>query len=164
MVTRFFWAIMLTGGLCIAEPLTNAASLVGIPLGASEIFRLPSCDATSPDTVFLGTIKALQTGNLQHLYFHFETNYLFSLTGYSNSQGIPDETIASFQSSMSDANFSNMVITTYSLTTSNQFLRVASSLQEHYISRTITEPLTITLRQCTTGWKIVSYDDDKWDE
>ena len=150
--------------VCVAEPLTNATALVGVQLTANEIARLPSCDATSPDTVFLGTIKALRKGNLRELYYHFETNYLYSLTGYYDLQNIPNATISSFQTVMTDTNFSNVVIVAYSMANSNQVLRVTSSLQENYLSRTLTEPLILNLKSFPIGWKIVSYDDDKWDE
>lgn len=164
MVKRIMLAVSLAATICVAEPLTNVTALVGVPLTTNEICRLPSCDATSPDTVFLGTIKALQTGNLRHLYYHFETNYLFSLTGFYNSQSIPADTVASFQAVMCDTNFSNVVITAYSTATSNQFLRITSSLQENYTSRTLTEPLVLTLRKNANSWKIVAYDDNKWDK
>jgi len=156
--------ISLMSTVCVAEPLTNATALVGVHLTTNEIARLPSCDATSPDTVFLGTIKALRTGNLRELYYHFETNYLYSLTGHYDSQGIPAEAAASFQTVMGDTNFSNVVITSYSMATTNQVLRVSSSLQENYTSRTLNTPFVLTLRANANGWKVVSYDDDKWDE
>ena len=156
--------ISLMSTVCVAEPLTNATALVGVQLTTNEIARLPSCDATSPDTVFLGTIKALRTGNLRELYYHFETNYLYSLTGYYDSQSIPSETTASFQTVMGDANFSNVVITAFSVATSNQVLKVSSLLQENYTSRTLNTPFVLTLRANANEWKIVSYDDDKWDE
>ena len=164
MVKRIVHITSLMSIICVAEPLTNATDLVGVQLTANEITRLPSCDATSPDTVFLGTIKALRTGNLRELYYHFETNYLYSLTGHYDLQSIPDATISSFQTVMADTNFSNVVISVYSTANSNQVLRVTSSLQENYLSRTLTEPLILNLRSCPNGWKIVSYDDDKWDD
>ena len=155
---------LLTTAVGIAEPLTNATSLVGIALTANEVLRLPSCDASTPDTVFLGTVKALQTGNLRELYYHFEPNYLYGLTGYCNSLTVPAETVASFRSVMMDSNFSNIVITAYSISTSNQFVRITASLRENYTSRTLTEPLTLMLGNSTNGWKVVAYDDDKWDK
>lgn len=164
MVKRVVLMTSLMSMVCVAEPLTNATALVGVQLTTNEIARLPSCDATSPDTVFLGTIKALRTGNLRELYYHFETNYLYSLTGYHDLQNIPNATISSFQTVMTDTNFSNVVIMAYSMANSNQVLRVTSSLQENYLSRTLTEPLILNLRSFPNGWKIVSYDDDKWDE
>lgn len=164
MVKRVVLMTSLMSMVCVAEPLTNATALVGVQLTANEIARLPSCDATSPDTVFLGTIKALRKGNLRELYYHFETNYLYSLTGYYDLQNIPNATISSFQTVMTDTNFSNVVIVAYSMANSNQVLRVTSSLQENYLSRTLTEPLILNLKSFPIGWKIVSYDDDKWDE
>ena len=164
MVKRVVLMTSLMSMVCVAEPLTNATALVGVQLTTNEIARLPSCDATSPDTVFLGTIKALRTGNLRELYYHFETNYLYSLTGYYDLQNIPNATISSFQTVMTDTNFSNVVIVAYSMANSNQVLRVTSSLQENYLSRTLTEPLILNLKSFPHGWKIVSYDDDKWDE
>ena len=164
MVKRIVLVTSLMSIVCVAEPLTNATALVGVQLTTNEIARLPSYDATSPDTVFLGTIKALRTGNLRELYYHFETNYLYSLTGQYDLQSIPDATISSFQTVMSDTNFSNVVISAYSTANSNQVLRVTSSLQENYLSRTLTEPLILNLRSYPNGWKIVSYDDDKWDD
>lgn len=164
MVKKVVLAISLMSTVCIAEPLTNASDLVGVQLTTNEIARLPSCDATSPDTVFLGTIKALRTGNLRELYYHFETNYLYSLTGYYDPQGIPAETTSSFQTVMIDTNFNNVVISAYAMTNSNQILRVMSSLQENYSSRTLTGSLILNLRSYANGWKIISYDDDKWDE
>ena len=150
--------------VCIAEPLTNATSLVGLSLTTNEVLRLPSCDASTPDTVFLGTVKALQMGNLRELYYHFEQNYLYGLTGHHDPSTVPEETVTSFQSVMMDSNFSNIVIAAYATSTSNQFVRVTASLRENYASRTLTEPLTLTLRNSTNGWKVVVYDDDKWDE
>lgn len=164
MVKRVMLMTSLMSMICVAEPLTNATALIGVQLTANEIARLPSCDATSPDTVFLGTIKALRTGNLRELYYHFETNYLYSLTGHYDLQSISDATISSFQTVMTDTNFSNVVIVAYSMANSNQVLRVTSSLQENYLRRTLTEPLILNLRAYPNGWKIVSYDDDKWDE
>lgn len=164
MVRRVVLMTSLMSMVCVAEPLTNATALVGVQLTTNEIARLPSCDATSPDTVFLGTIKALRTGNLRELYYHFETNYLYSLTGYYDLQNIPNATISSFQTVMIDTNFSNVVIVAYSMANSNQVLRVTSSLQENYLSRKLTELLILNLKSFPNGWKIVSYDDDKWDE
>ena len=164
MVRIFFLLTSFTAATCFADPLTNVTPLVGMPLTRNEIVQLPSRDATSPDTVFLGAIRALRMGQLNDLYYHFETNYLFSLTGYYNLENIPMEMAASFQAAMCDINFSNIVVTSYSVMPSNQFTRVSASLQENYSSRTLTEPITLTLRQNTTGWKIIAYDDDKWDE
>ncbi len=164
MVKRVVLTILLMSTACVAEPLTNVTALIGVQLTTNEIARLPSCDATSPDAVFLGTIKALRTGNLRELYYHFETNYLYSLTGYYNSQSVPTENATSFQTVMIDTNFSNLVITAYSMATSNQVLRVSSSLQENYTSRTLNTPFVLTLRVNANEWKIVSYDDDKWDD
>ena len=164
MVKRVVLMASLMSIVCIADPLTNATALVGIQLTDNEIARLPSCDETSPDTVFLGTIKALRTGNLRELCYHFETNYLYPLTGYHDLQSIPDAIISSFQTVMTDANFSNVVIAAYSMVNSNQVLRVATSLQENYLNRTLTEPLILNLKLYPNGWKIVSYDEDKWDE
>lgn len=150
--------------VCVAEPLTNVTALVGVQLTTNEIYRLPSCDATSPDTVFLGTLKALRTGNLRELYYHFETNYLYSLTGFHDLQSIPGAVISSFRTVMTDTNFCSVVIAAYSMANSNQVLRITSSLQENYLSRALIEPLILNLRSYPNGWKIVSYDDDKWDE
>lgn len=155
---------LLTTAVCLAEPLTNATSLVGVALTTNEVLRLPSCDASTPDTVFLGTIRALRTGNLRELYYHFESNYLYGLTGHYNPSTVSAETVASFQSVMMDPNFSNIVIVAYATSISNQFVRVTASLRENYTSRTLTEPLTLTLCNNTGGWKVVVYDDDKWDE
>lgn len=164
MMRIFFLVISFTVVDCFADPLTNVASLVGLPLTTNEITQLPSRDAASPDTVFLGTIRALRTGNLNDLFYHFETNYLFSLTGYYDPEDIPIEMSTSFQTVMCDAIFSNIVVIAYSVVPSNQFTRVSASLQENYSSRTLTEPITLALRQNTTEWKIIAYDDDKWDE
>ncbi len=164
MVKRVVLIISLMTTVCVADPLTNATALVGVQLTTNEIARLPSCDATSPDTVFLGTIKALRTGNLRELYYHFETNYLYSLTGHYDSQGVSAEAAVSFQTVMADTNFSNVVIMSYSVATSNQVLKISSSLQENYTSRTLNTPFVLTLRANANGWKVVSYDDDKWDE
>lgn len=164
MVKIIELTVLLTATVCLAEPLTNATSLVGISLTTNELLQLPSCDASTPDTVFLGTVRALQTGNLRELYYHFEASYLHDLTGYSNPSNVPPETVASFQSVMSDTNFSHIVITEYSTSTSNQFVRVSSSLRENYTTRTLTEPMTLTLCNGTNGWKVVVFDDDKWDE
>lgn len=164
MVREFILLMAFATAPCFADPLTNVASLVGTPLTTNEIVQLPSRDASSPDTVFLGTIRALRMGRLNDLYFHFETNYLFSLTGHYNSENIPSEIVSSFEAVMSDDNFSNVVVTAYSVLPSNQLVRVSASLQENYSSRALTEPLTLSLRQVATGWKIVAYDEDKWDE
>ena len=155
---------MLTTAVCIAEPLTNATSLIGVSMTTNEILRLPSCDASTPDTVFLGAVRALRTGNLRELYYHFDSYYLYGLTGYSNPLNVPSETVASFQSVMRDSNFSNVVIAAYSTSTSNQFIRVSASLRENYVSRTLLEQFTLTFRNCTNGWKIIAFDDDKWNE
>lgn len=155
---------LLTTVVCIAEPLTNATSLIGASLTTNEVLRLPSCDASTPDTVFLGVVKALQSGNLRELYYHFDSNYLYGLTGYCNSLSVPAETLASFQSVMSDSNFSNVVIVAYATSTSNQFVRVSASLRENYTSRSVLEQFTLTLGNSTNGWKIISYDDDKWND
>ena len=157
-------ATMLVTVVGFAEPLTNATSLVGVTLTTNEISRLPSCSAVSPDTVFLGTVKALQTGDLRGLYYHFETNYMFSLIGYNTPSNVPAGMVSSFRSAMSDGSFSNIVIAAYSTSVSNQLVRVSATLQENFVGRTLTEPLTLTLRQYVNGWKIVVYDDDKWDE
>ena len=154
----------LAASVCLAGPLTNATALVGVPLTTNEIFRLPSCDASTPDTVFLGTIKALQTGNLRELYYHFEPDYLHGLTGYSNPSNVPAETAASFQSVMGDTNFSHIVIDAYATSTSDRFVRVAASLRENYTTRTLSEPMALTLCNGTNGWKIAVFDDDKRDE
>ena len=169
MVKIIVLIALLTTAVCVAETLTNATSLVGVALTTNEVLRLPSCDASTPDTVFLGTVKALQTGNLRELYYYFEPNYLHSLTGHYNPSTVPSETVASFQSVMLDTNFSNIVIAAHATSTSNQVVRVAASLQENYTSRTLIEPLTLTLCNSTNGWKVVAYkvvayDDDKWDE
>ena len=155
---------LLAAAVCTAEPLTNATSLVGVALTTDEVLRLPSCDASTPDTVFLGTVRALQTGSLRELYYHFDSEYLYGLTGHYNSSTVPVETVASFKSVMMDTNFSNVVISTYATSTSNQFVRVTASLRESYASRILTEPLTLTLSNGTNGWKVIVYDDDKWDE
>ena len=164
MVTIVALTALFVASVCLAEPLTNATALVGIPLTTNEISRLPSCDASTPDTVFLGTLKALQTGNLRELYYHFEPDYLHGLTGYRNPSDVPAETAASFQSVMSDTNFSHIVIDTYATSTSDRFVRVAASLRENYTTRVLTEPMTLTLCNGTNGWKIAVFDDDKRDE
>jgi hypothetical protein len=143
---------------------TNAASLVGVPLTTNELLRLPPCDASTPDTVFLGTLRALQTGNLRELYFHFEPDYLHRLTGYRNPSEVSAEDEASFRALMSDTNFSHVVIAAYATSASNQFVRVAASVQENYTTRTLTENGTLTLCNGTNGWKIAVFDDDKWHE
>lgn len=150
--------------VCNAGPLTNATSLVGVTLTTNELLQLPSCDASTPDTVFLGTVRALQTGNLRELYYHFEPSYLYGLTGYDNPSNVPAEIVASFQYVMSDTNFSHIVIAAYSTLTSNQLVRVAASLQENYTTRTLTEPMTLTLCNSTNGWKVVGFDDEEWEE
>lgn len=164
MVKFIVLVVSFTSVTCLADPLTNVNSLVGVPLTTNEIIQLPSRDAASPDTVFLGTVRALRMGCLRDLFYHFETNYLFNVTGCYNQDDIPLETVLSFQAVMNDDNFSNVVITAYSTATSNQFVRVAASLQENHISRTFIEPLSLTLHQSSSGWKIVAYDDDKWNE
>lgn len=164
MVKYVMLALSFMSIVCMAEPLTNVAALVGVRLTDKEIARLPSCDSTSPDTVFLGTVKALRTGNLRELYYHFEANYLYSLTGLHDLKGVSEETASSFRSVMSDGSFSNIVIMAYSVTTSNHLLRVASSLRENYSCRTLENPFALTVRKTTSGWKVVSYDDDKWND
>ena len=164
MVKIVVFMASLTAVTCLAEPLTNATLLIGMSLTTNEIVRLPICDSTSPDTVFLGTVRALREGNLRNLYYHFETNYLFSLTGYHIHSNVPEETASSFHAVMSDAHLSNLVIVAYSVLSSNQFVRISASLQENYVNRTLSEPIALTLSQNQTGWKIISYDDDKWDD
>ena len=164
MVRKLILMMAFATAPCFADQLTNVTSLVGMPLTTNEIVRLPSRDASSPDTVFLGAIRALRMGRLNDLYYHFETNYLFSLTGHYNSENIPPEMVSSFEAVMNDDNFSNMVVTAYSVLPSNQFVMVSASLQENYSSRALTEPIKLALRQVATGWKIVAYDEDKWDE
>lgn len=56
------------------------------------------------------------------------------------------------------------VVVAYSTLSSNQQVRVSASLQENFTVRTMTEPLSLTLRREATGWKIVAFDDDKWNE
>ncbi len=148
----------------VMEPLTNATALVGVPLSTNELARLPSCDASSPDTVFLGTVKALRSGNLRELYYHFETNYLFGLTGLCGTTNISEDVAASFGTVMNDSDFSNLVVVAYSTLSSNQQVSVSASLRENFTVRTMTEPLSLTLRREATGWKIVAFDDDKWNE
>ena len=156
----------LISAMCFADPMTNATALVGASLTTNMIARLPSRDADSPDTVFLGVVRALRTGSLRDLYFHFDTNYLFTIAGHHNVEDIPDETVSSFHAVMSDSNFSNIVIMSYSTATSNQITRISATLKETYSCRTLIEPLVLSVRQGegSAKWKIVSYDDDKWDD
>lgn len=158
----FFWLTMV--GVCIADPFTNAMSLVGVPLGFAQISALPVRDASSPDSVFLGIVRSLQTGEIVDLYYHFETNYLASITEYASYQSISVETASSFRTTMQDSSLSNIVIAAYSSSTSNQFIRINALLQENFSQRSIAEPLRLTLGQYSGNWKIVSYDDDNWDD
>ena len=154
------------GAMRSAPIALNATSLVGVSLTTNAIAQLPSRDATSPDTVFLGVVRALRTGNLRDIYYHFETNYLFTIAGCYNVEDIPDESVSSFQTVMTDSNFSNIVIIAYSTTVSNRITRISATLKENYSCRTLIEPLVLSVQrnEGSTNWKIVSYDDDKWDD
>ena len=163
MVKSFIILAFAFAGICFADSVTNVSALVGIPLGNAEIAQMPERDGSSPDTVFLGTVKALQTGDLLDLYFHFDANYLTSLTGYADLQDIPAEMLSSFSVTMQDANFSNIVITAYTTFVSNQYVLVNASLQENFSHRSLTESLKLSLQQNGSIWKIVSYDDNDWD-
>jgi len=149
---------------CVAEPMTNVTALIGVPLTTNEIARLPSRDAMLPDTVFLGVVKAMQTGNLRELCYHFDGDYLVSLPWSLNATNISEEIAASFHEMMVEPDFSNIVVTAYSASPSNQYMRVSASLQENFSARSLTDQLLMTLLHYDNGWKIVSYDDDKWDE
>lgn len=162
MVKHFVVLALASAGICLGDPLTNASALVGISLGSAQISQLPERDGSSPDTVFLGVVRALQTGELPDLYYHFQTNYLASITGYANLQDIPAETVSSFSMVMQDINFSNVIITAYSTSVSNQNVRINALLQENYSQRSLTEALKLALEQDDSTWKIVSYDDDDW--
>lgn len=166
MVRIVIILMVLADMTCFADPLTNVTTLVGVPLTTNEIARIPPRDGASPDTVFLGVIRALQTGNLRDLYYHFETNYLFTIEGYYNVENVPAETVSSFRDIMNDSNFSNIVIMSFSTTVSNQVTRITATLKENFLSRTLLEPLAVSVRrnQESANWKIVSFDDDKWDE
>ena len=166
MVRIVMAATLLINVICFADPMTNATALVGASLTTNSIARLPSRDAATPDTVFLGVVRALRTGSLRDLYYHFETNYLFTIAGHYNVEDIPDESVSPFRTFMTDSNFSNIVIMAYSTTVSNQITRITATLKENYSSRTLIEPLVLNVRQNdgSTNWKIVSYDDDKWDD
>lgn len=163
MVKSLILLALAFAEICFADPATNVSALVGIPLGNAEIAQMPECDGSSPDAVFLGTVKALQTGELLDLYFHFDANYLANLTGYTDLQDIPAEIVSSFSVTMQDANFSNIVITAYTSSVSNQCVLVNASLQENYCHRSLTENLKLSLQQNASTWKIVSYDDNDWD-
>ena len=164
MVKVLMFIVWGASGICLATPLTNVTEVMGRPLSTLEFSRIQSCCAETPDSVFLGTVKALQTGCLKDLYFHFETNYLYELTGYYNPSNIPETTVSSFHSVMADADFSNVVVVAYSTTVSNLQTRVEASLRECYANRIVTENLSFVLRYGTAGWKIIVYDDDNWDE
>ena len=155
---------ILMASFCVAEPMTNATALIGVPLSTNEIARLPSCNATAPDTVFLGVVRSMLTGNLQELCYHFDGDYISSLPLNFNPTNISEEMASSFREMMYKPDFSNLVVTAYSASPSNQHVRVTASLRENFTARTLTEPLSLTLKQDSTGWKIISYDDDKWNE
>ena len=104
------------------------------------------------------------TGNLQELCYHFDGDYISSLPLNFNPTNISEEVASSFREMMYKPDFSNLVVTAYSASPSNQYIRVSALLQENFSARTLTDPLTLTLRHYENGWKIVSYDDDKWDE
>lgn len=164
MVRTFMFSILAIGEIVMADQMTNALALVGIPLGNVEIAQLPQQDDSSPDTLFLGVARALAVGNIGDLYSHFDANYFTSLTGYACLQDIPATAVSSFEATMHDSNLSNIVIMAYSTSTSNQFLRIDAILQENFTSRSLTEPLELTIEQQSANWKIVSYDDDNWDD
>ncbi len=163
MVNLFLLLVVATVNICLADPVTNVSAIVGLPQGNAEISQFPQCDGSSPDTVFLGTIRALREGEFLDLCFHFETNYLFNVTGYANVQVIPASTVESFRTSMQDTGFSNIVITAYSISSSNQFIHIEASLQESFSQRSLTENLKLLLIQDASNWKITRYDDDDWD-
>jgi len=166
MVRIVMATALLINAVCFADQITNVTSLVGASLSTNVIVQLPTRDAATPDTVFLGVVRALRTGNLRDLYYHFETNYLFTIAGQYNVENIPNEAVSSFRTAMADSNFSNIVIMSYSVMESNQITRITATLKENYTSRTLIEPLVLNVRpnQGSTNWKIVSYDDDKWDD
>lgn len=164
MVRTFMFSMFAIGGIAMADPMTNALALVGIPLGNAEIVQLPQQDDSSPDTLFLGMARALAVGDIGDLYSHFDSNYFSSLTGYACLQDIPATVASSFEATMHDSNLSNIIITAYSTSTSNQFLRIDAVLQENFTNRSLTEPLKLTIEQQSDNWKIVSYDDDTWDD
>lgn len=155
---------LATACVCFADPSTNVVALVGIPLRTAEIVLLPQQDDSSPDTLFLGVVRALVTGEIRDLFSHFDANYFADLTGYADLQSIPSSTDSSFASTMQDSAVSNIVITAFSTSVSNQFVRIDASLQENFSQRSVVEPLQLTLEQNAGIWKIVSYDDDKWDD
>ena len=64
---------------------------------------------------------------------------------------------------MQDTGFSNIVITAYSISSSNQFIHIEASLQESFSQRSLTENLKLLLIQDASNWKITRYDDDDWD-
>lgn len=164
MVKNSILLSVFLAGFCIATSVTNVQSIVGVPLGSAEIVGLPENDGSSPDTVFLGVVKALRAGELTALYFHFETNYLKSLTGLAGVQDIPAEDIDSFRTVMLDPCLSNIVITAYSASCNGQCATVEAALQENFAGRTLLDDVKLTLKHDSSGWKIISYDDDNWDD
>ncbi|MBR1837827.1 MAG: hypothetical protein IJ783_11150 [Kiritimatiellae bacterium] len=164
MVTRILLPVLCLAVVCRADTQTNVAAIVGAALDSAEIARFPDRDGSSPDTVFLGTIKALQTGSLANLYCHFETNYLQRCSGYSRWREIPADVSESFASAMQNSGVSNLVVTTYSSATSNRHVRIEATIQETFEQRTISENLILSLEEKTDGWKIVAFDGDNWDD
>ena len=142
---------ILTASFCVAEPMTNSTALIGVPLSTNEVARLPSCNATAPDTVFLGVVRSMLTGNLQELCYHFDGDYISSLPLNFNPTNISEEVASSFREMMYKPDFSNLVVTAYSASPSNQYIRVSASLQENFSARTLTDPLSLTLRHYENG-------------
>ena len=100
MVKKNILCVLATTCVCFADPSTNVVALIGIPLRTAEIVLLPHQDDSSPDTLFLGVVRALVTGEIRDLFSHFDANYFADLTGYADLQSIPSSTDSSFASTM----------------------------------------------------------------
>ena len=146
------------------EAATNVSVCVGAQWPSNFLAAVSARDSSTPETVFLGVVRALNTANLRDLYFHFETNYLYRLVGVYQVNELTEEMVSSFRSVMSDPVPTNIVIVAYSQTETNNARRVSATIRECYPRRTMQESFVLTLQQQPAGWKVISYDDDKWDD
>lgn len=159
MVRMMFVCAVVCVNCCMAYTYTNVTELVGNPLSSTEISRLPTRDSSTPDTVFLGTIRSLQQGDLTGLYYHFETNYLFEVTGFHALGQIPEALQASFRSVMVDGCFSNLTISAYSAVPTNQAVKISALIRENFSARIVNESLNLVVSKFGTRWEIISYEE-----
>ena len=58
----------------VTEATTNVSVCVGAQWPSNSLADVSARDSSTPETVFLGVVRALNTANLRDRYFHFETN------------------------------------------------------------------------------------------